>query len=82
MAWQDNDGSSKTQPGLLENRSRSGVGITVTDPIPVGARVKFHGRGKERAGIVRYCRPGGLSFLVGIQLDEADGDWSAFGVGL
>jgi hypothetical protein len=79
VVWVDRVGSSRTQPGLLEDRSRSGVGITVTESIPVGTKVKIRGRQRELVGTIRYCRDGGLKYLIGILLDEADKTWNTFG---
>jgi hypothetical protein len=79
LVWQDRVGSYRTQPGLLEDRSRSGVGISVYESIPVGTKVKIRGRRRELVGMVRYCRGGGVKYLIGILLDEADKTWNSFG---
>jgi hypothetical protein len=82
VAWEDSAGNRKTQSGLLEDRSLSGVGISVVNPIPAGIKVKIWGRRRELAGVVRYCRRGGLKYLVGIRLDEEDEVWASLGAGL
>jgi len=82
VVWEDPDGSPKTQPGMLEDRSRSGVGISVKAPIPVGAKVKVGGRHRELIGVVRHCHRHEFNYLVGIQLDEADLSWASLGAGL
>jgi len=56
-----------------------GVGITVAESIPVGTKVKIRGRQRELVGMVRYCRGGGLKYMIGILLDEADTTWNRFG---
>jgi hypothetical protein len=82
VAWEDQDGCPVNQTGLLEDRSRSGVGISVHAPIPVGTKVKIRGRVRELAGIVRHCRLHGEEYLVGLWLDKEDLSWKRFGAGL
>lgn len=69
VAWQDQTGDAQSQSGMLEDRSRSGAGISVNKPIPVGARVKILGKRVDLSGTVRYCRKEQLKYLVGIQYD-------------
>jgi hypothetical protein len=71
-----------TQSGLLEDRSLSGVGFVVPDPIGVGTKVTVRGRVRELPGIVRYCRPKGAQYMVGVRLDQKDSTWNRFGAGL
>jgi hypothetical protein len=80
--WEDQDGCAASQDGLLEDRSRSGLGITVFQPIAIGTKVRIQGRLRELAGIVRHCRLQGAKYLVGIRLDEEDVTWNRFGAGL
>ncbi len=79
---EDEFGFPVTRAGLLEDRSLSGFGISVPEPIAIGTKVKVRGRLRELSGIVRYCRPKGVTYLVGIRLDETDEEWSSFGAGL
>jgi hypothetical protein len=68
---------------MLEDRSRSGAGISVNKPIPVGAKVKIRGKRRELVGIVRYCRREEFNYFVGIHYDGAeDAAWASFGAGL
>lgn len=80
--WDDQDGCPTTQYGLLEDRSLSGIGISVPEPIAIGTQVKIKGRLRELAGIVRYCRPKGANYAVGIRLDTKDVGWASIGAGL
>lgn len=82
VAWTDREGAQQTQTGLLEDRSLAGAGISVNHPIPVGTKVKFRGRKRELAGIVRYCRRGRINYLIGVRLDERDEAWATIGAGL
>jgi hypothetical protein len=79
---EDRDGFPTTQFGLLEDRSLSGAGFSVPDAIAIGSKVRIRGRLRELAGIVRYCRPKGANYLVGIRLDGGDVEWASFGAGL
>jgi PilZ domain len=74
--WKDQDGLPKVQSGLVEDRSLSGLGITVPDPIPIGTKVQVRGRAKELLGSVRHCRAKGINYLIGIRLDDEDADWN------
>ncbi len=79
---EDREGFPVTQDGLLEDRSLSGVGISVPDPIAIGSKVKVRGRSRELAGTVRHCRFKGPNYFVGIRLDTEDVTWNSIGVGL
>jgi hypothetical protein len=80
--WRDEYGFSRALAGLLEDRSRSGVGIALPEPIAVGTKVRIRGRLHELTGTVRSCRVRGAEYLVGIQLERKDATWDRFGVGL
>ena len=82
VCWENEEGYITSQAGLLEDRSRSGVGITVLDPIAIGAKVRIRGRVQELAGTVRHCRLKGAKYFIGIQLEHEDATWNRFGVGL
>jgi hypothetical protein len=72
VAWEDQDSGTQKQAGMLEDRSRSGAGISVNKPIPVGAKVKIQGKRLDLSGTVRYCRREQLKYLVGIQYDRPE----------
>jgi len=82
VAWEDADGSPKTQAGVLEDRSPNGAGVCVNKPVPVGTKVKIKGRRRELTGVVRHCRTEEFKYFVGIQLDAADSEWDSLGGGL
>lgn len=82
VRYEDEEGLPKTQAGLLEDRSLSGVGISLTYPIAIGSKVKIQGRVHALDGIVRHCRPKGANYFVGIRLDQEDVTWNKFGAGL
>lgn len=80
--WLDEDGVPANASGLLEDRSLSGVGLCLPEPIPLGTKVKIRGRNRELAGTVRHCKSRGVNYRVGIRLDRPDKTWDHFGVGL
>ena len=82
VRYEDEEGLPTMQAGLLEDRSLSGVGISLTYPIAIGSKVKIQGRVRQLDGIVRHCRPKGASYFVGILLDQVDVTWRRFGAGL
>ncbi len=57
---------------MLEDKSPSGAGLSVDNPIPVGAKVKIKGGRIEFSGTVRYCRRKHLKYLVGIRRDTTE----------
>lgn len=69
ILWEDETGAPQSQAGMLEDRSLSGAGISVTKPIPVGAKVKVQGRRVDFSGTVRYCRREQFKYLAGILVD-------------
>jgi hypothetical protein len=72
VAWEDQDGGAQRQGGMLEDRSRSGAGISINKPIPVGAKVKIVGKRLDLSGTVRYCRREQFKYFVGIQYDRPE----------
>jgi hypothetical protein len=77
LVWEDHAGTPKTQAGLMEDRSLSGAGISVTEAIPVGTRVKFCVNGQELIGAVQYCRLNGFNYQVGVRLEKLNPDGPA-----
>jgi hypothetical protein len=69
ILWEDETGAPQSQAGMLEDRSRSGAGISVRKPIPVGAKVKIVGKRLDFSGTVRYCRREQFKYLAGILVD-------------
>lgn len=80
--WMDEEGTLFNLAGLLEDRSRSGVGISVPEPIAVGTRVRIRGRVRELRGMVRHCRYWRGKYFVGVLLEDQDKSWDRFGIGL
>jgi hypothetical protein len=70
LQWEDEAGSSHTAFGTLEDRSPSGAGIRLAEPITVGTRLQVKTRRQEFSGIVRHCNGRRMDYFVGIQLTE------------
>lgn len=82
VRYEDDQGLPTMQAGLLEDRSLSGIGISLTYAIAIGSKVKIQGRVRQLDGIVQYCHAKGASYFVGIRLDHEDVIWNQFGAGL
>lgn len=72
ITWEDETGGPRKQQAILEDKSSSGVGVSVKKAIPAGTRVNLRERDQERAGIVRYCRSDEMGYFIGIQFDKCD----------
>jgi len=61
------DGSpSTTVTGVMEDRSKSGFGVRVSKPLPVGLEIDLrHGTTTCRCEI-RRCVPSGTEFVLGL----------------
>jgi hypothetical protein len=79
--WTDEEGTVTRLVGLLEDRSRQGASISVSEPIAVGIKVTIRGRTRELDGTVRHCRYAAGKYLIGIRLDQEDPDWDRFAAG-
>ena len=70
--WQDPNGELRTQPGFMEDRSKSGAGLSVRNEIPPGTRVKLIVNRQEFAAIVRNCRRFAMEYRVGIEYESSN----------
>lgn len=82
VLWEDENGFSRSQTGLVEDRSLSGMGVSLHYPIASGTKVVIRGRIRELAGVVRHCRLRRAKYFIGIQLDREDETWNHFGSGV
>jgi len=61
-----------TFAGMIEDRSKSGLGVRVRKPIPVGSKISvFHGSAILRCEVKR-CVPSGMDFLLGMRVLPAE----------
>jgi PilZ domain len=82
ITWESETDGLRSQTGLIEDRSRSGAGVTVDEPIPVGTIVKIRGRRRELAAVVKYCFRKSMRYVVGVEYEQADEAWSVIRAGL
>lgn len=69
ITWTGADGQV-TIPGMIEDRSASGLGIQIAKPIPVGTSVTVKFRGHSVAAVVRRCARDGFGTLIGVSFKE------------
>lgn len=76
LSWLDATGQTVSHMALMVDRSLSGAGIAVSTPVTAGTRLSIKERSRTLTGTVRYCRPAGREYLIGVQYDEKDPAWS------
>jgi len=71
-SWQDESGASHRVLAVLDNMSRNGVSVRISEPIPVGSRLQILAADEEFSGIVIHCHLYRQGFLLGLQLLTAE----------
>jgi hypothetical protein len=69
VRWQDALGEARVSTALVEDTSRRGACLRISEPIDAGTRLKVAGRREDFAGVAKYCRPDGAGYLIGIYRD-------------
>ena len=69
--WEDDAGVSHNCRGKLEDISTRGLGIRITDPIPVGSKLVVSWRQESISVTVVQCRQVGQNHFLGIKRDAA-----------
>jgi hypothetical protein len=72
VSWTDARGTVQTVGARMEDKSVGGACIRVKTPIVVGSKMRVQGRIEHFSGTVRYCRPEGMEYLVGVQRDAME----------
>jgi hypothetical protein len=54
---------------MIEDTSPSGASIRIKQLIYVGSRLEVQWPGRSFSGTVRYCRPSGMDYVLGIYKD-------------
>jgi hypothetical protein len=67
VGWQ-NETKSYKEPGLIEDRSTSGLGMRMNSPVAVGTTVDVRMVNQSFSGIVRRCAALRSGYLVGVEL--------------
>ena len=66
-SWQDESGTSHTVLGILDNMSRGGVSVRISEPVAVGLCLQVSAPGEEFSGIVVHCHLYRQEFLLGLR---------------
>jgi hypothetical protein len=72
VSWTDAGGTVQTVGARMEDKSVGGACIRVKTAIAVGSKMRVQGRVEHFSGTVRYCRPEGMEYLVGVQRDTME----------
>jgi PilZ domain len=67
--WEDDAGISPICRGKLEDVSAGGLGLRITEPIRVGAKLVVLWRQENISGTVVHCRQIGQNHMLGIERD-------------
>jgi len=65
LAWSC-DGQSKKLSGMVEDRSKSGLGIQVPKSVPVGTQMTIQFNNEIHSAIVKRCIRSELGFFIGV----------------
>lgn len=64
-------GANQELRRMITERSKSGFGVLVANPIPTGCVVQLEQGRQAYSGIVRHCYRSKAEYHVGIELDPA-----------
>ena len=68
LEFESDEGKSSSMAGLTEDRSKSGFGIRLSKPLPVGLHVTVvHNESAVRCQIKR-CVRSGSEYLIGVRI--------------
>ena len=66
ISYRLNGGSPTTVSGVMEDRSKSGFGVRVAKPLPVGLEIELMVGTNSYHCEIRRCAPSGMEFLLGL----------------
>ncbi len=69
VAWTDAKGARVETMGMLEDISPGGASMRVKNLMDAGARLEVEWPGRSFSGTVRYCKPSGMEYVLGILKD-------------
>jgi hypothetical protein len=73
FSWTDSKGDRLVTLGMLEDISPSGASMRTRQLVDAGCRLDVLWTGKNFSGTVRYCKPSGKDYILGIQKDTIPG---------
>jgi hypothetical protein len=72
VVWEDQPGVWRRAFAVIEDTSRSGACIRVSDAISVGAKLNIKWHQEQFSGVVKYCRREGEEYVVGIHRETPE----------
>lgn len=69
--WTDPDGRARAERARIIDRSKKGLGLHLTVPIPTGTQIDLSG-GTSASAVVRHCRLDGDTYVVGLLRRSSD----------
>ncbi len=72
ISWHNAAGTLQTLRARMEDKSAGGACLRVKSSFLVGAKLRIQWRFEQFSGTVKYCRPDGSEYLVGIQRDAGN----------
>jgi hypothetical protein len=70
--WHDESGSLQKTRACMQDKSAGGAGLRFKTPVAPGTQLRIQWRFEEFSGIVKYSRPEGRDYLVGVQRENED----------
>jgi len=70
ITFKDRKGEAVLLTGLLEDLNRTGLCLSVSLPVSIGAAIEFECDGFAGTATVEYCNIGNYSYLVGVSFAE------------
>jgi hypothetical protein len=75
VRFQDQQGRTVREKGLVEDVSAAGLCVSLSLPAPVGDTVEIITDGFQGRAEVRYCDLGEYSYLIGVEFCDAQ-EWN------
>lgn len=69
VLWTDLKGLHGETHGMLEDISPGGASMRVKNSLDAGSHLEVAWPGKDFSGTVRYCKPSGMEYVLGIKKD-------------
>lgn len=69
VAWTNAQGARVETHGMLEDVSAGGASMRIKNMMDAGARLEVEWPGRSFSGTVRYCKPSGMEYILGIKKD-------------
>jgi hypothetical protein len=67
VLWTDGEQAPRVAPATLEDKSDSGFGVRMKEPVPAGAHVTVKRGSEQVSGTVTHCRRDKAYFVIGVK---------------